>query len=779
MASIDNESLNKNLRDLSLDKNSTSNHAGLVDITSQLDQFCSKLEPKAIVKDPLFDLFHGTHSLEINNPKLDSYLIPLTKEELEFDCDVKHGSTPEEDLKFVTSIADRLLRCVVSWLNEYQSLPTTLLSCRYVERLLNIEYGQQEEEYTSYKTGDMLYDKVLASLVLGVSYFASFIKNLSSKRVIYEEEDLNFNFMQIPGFDSLPEQSDILAGLAGSIQYISKTQSNDYSRHLINLLTAVICLVKIENVITKFSNETDYLDELIVMATNLNENELELEVPVGSFSMSIQKSSSNQFPPKKIVIPGKNYLGLIKMAKDIKLVLRVAEIDTAVEALQFASFFNKLKQRHVLARALFPLFLFRENGQVIGKFSLEDFVFSHCMEFSLMGAEIVNKLGSLDELSNLLSPRLQECANVLYDFYQNCSQNTARYRQGYNRQLLLWDSAQAQLETLEMEFIAQNIHDVVKNSDGNNDVTEIPLMPYASWVFMMKVVSMIEFILKGFDLEVYKPFEAFDMYYYVYHLSHQLEACLDKVYKFIVGKIDSIHSLNKKLKKLKMGERKNKLKMEYTARMQEEMPQLQTNKQYLKYMILHCRMNKSLSLFQVLQFSVLRSINVVDNRAPQTSKFVNVELIHDLRFKTFSSIGVPELPTYQAFQEILEGFIIHEEMNSGKFMLQLSRIEHYMISQLDDATGSIKSIIRAIEANDKNGEVYTGTKLIKEEALEYYQEYLGTTVRLQSNMERIMERIKSKSIVKGDDNVTVSLQFESGSSTYYPSLAVEEKPPTK
>ncbi|CAL9732084.1 N-alpha-acetyltransferase 35, NatC auxiliary subunit [Monosporozyma unispora] len=771
MAPIDNESLHKSLDNLSLNNESTFNNVKLVDITTQLDHFCSKLEPKAIVKEPLFDLFQGTHSLEINNPKLDSYLIPLTKEEIEFDCDVKHGATPEEDLKYVASISDRLLRYVVSWLNEYQSLPTTLLSCRYMERLLNIKPSQQQV-YISYETGDPLYDKALASLVIGVSYFATFIKGLLFKRVIYEEEDLNFNFMGIQGFDKLPEQEDVLHALTESIEYIFKLYGNnlnDYSTHLINILKAVRCLVKIENVITKYSNETDYLDKLIQIATYLDGNELKFDVPMGSFSMSIQKSFSNQFPPKQVVTPGKNYLGLTTMAQDIKLILRVAEIDTAVEALQFASFFNKLKQRHVLARALFPLFLVRENGEVIGKFSLEDFVFSHCMEFSLMSAKIVNEINASDELNNLLSPRLQECANVLYEFYQNTSQNTARYRQGYNRQLLLWDSAQAQLETVEMTLISNKVHDVVKNNDGS----EIPLMPYASWVFTMKVIAMIEFVLKGFDLEVYKPFETFDMYYYTYHLSHQLQACLDKVHQFIVKKIDSIHSMNKKIKKLKAGEKKEKLKLTYTTIMEEETPQLQTNKQYLNYLLLQCNMNKSLSLFQVLQFAILKSVKLIDNKAPLSSKFVKPELIHNLRFKTFSSIGVPELPDYKSFQETLEGFVIHEDVNSPSFVAQLERIKTYMIVQINEATKCIKTIIRAIEANDKNGEVFTGTRLIKDDALHYYNKYLGSTLTLQANLEKLIERIKNKSI-KNDES-TVILEFQPDSSTYFPTLTVVDQ----
>ena len=81
----------------------------LVDVTCFFDELCSKLKPETIVKDPRFDLFEGTHSLEADNSKLDSSPIELTDEELEFDLNVAH----ESPLSSVTAIADRLLRCVI------------------------------------------------------------------------------------------------------------------------------------------------------------------------------------------------------------------------------------------------------------------------------------------------------------------------------------------------------------------------------------------------------------------------------------------------------------------------------------------------------------------------------------------------------------------------------------------------------------------------------------------------------------------------------------------
>lgn len=769
-----NKPIENTLNKLSLDEtNNEKRNDSLLDITLQIDELCSKLNAKDIVKERYFDLFQGTHSLEVNNVKLDSFLIPLTLEEINFDCNIDPGNDKVTNFKYVTSIADRLLRSVVCWLNEYQSLPTTLLSCRYMEHLLDIG-SSHNQAFTSYETGNPLYDKVLSSYVIGISYFASFLKSLLWKRVIYEEEDLNFNFMGVQGFDKLPKQGDVLKALDESIAFLQNGKGtnqhieNQYCEHLINLLKVSYDLVNIENIITHYSSDTQYLDELIKVVAKLevSSNDLELEVPEGSFSMSIQKKLSNQFPPKQLVEPTKNYLGLATMASDIKLVLRVAEIDTAVEALQFAWFFNKLKQRHVLARALFPLFLVRESGQVVGKYNLEDFVYSHCMEFSLMGTNILEQVGQSSELSDTLTARLQECGNVLYEFYQNASQNTARYRQGYNRQLLLWDSAQAQLETVEMDMISNGLHDVVAGVDGS----EIPLMPYASWVFTMKVIAMIEFTLKGFDLEVYKPYETFDMYYYVYHLSHQLEACLDKVHQFIKKKIDSIHAMNKRIKKLKAGEKKERLRKEYNEIVTEQLEQLQVNKQYLSYLLLQCGINKSMSLFQVLQFSLLKSVKLIDNIPEVNSKFINPKLLHGLRFKTFSSIGVPELPDYNSFQEILQGFVIKEEINSPSFFLQVERIKDYMVVQLDQATTSIKSIIRAIEANDKNGELYTGTKLVKEEALDYYNRYLGSTISLRSNLEKNIKVVKKKSF-----HGNVTLEFDPDSSSFFPMLKVNDK----
>lgn len=739
-----------------------------MDVTAEIDRLCGKLEPQTIVKSPLFDLFQGTHSLEINNDKLDTFLIPL--HESEFDCNVAHGDTEIERLKNVTSICDRLIRLIVCWLNEYQTLPTTLLSCRYVEFVL--ESTNNNNKINQFETGNELYDDVLYSFILGLASFARFVKVLLLKGVVFEEEDLNFNSMGLNGFDCLPNIETVLNMIDANIAWLKKQpfHRDPYSLHLIKLLQMMKNLAKIQNILNKYSPDTDYLNELIALAHSILNDpvELDFKVPQNSFSMSIQKKSSNQYPPKDLIVPiKKNYDGFIIMANDLKLVLRISEVATACEAYQFANFFNKFTQRHVLARGLFPLYLMRHDQTILGKYSLNDFLYSHFMEVSLFGTVAQEQYENDDNIYTMLTPCMQECLNVLMEFYQNCSQNTARYRQGYNRQLIFWDSAQAQLETCEMKLIDLGIYD--KAMDNNK---EVPLLPFASWTFIMKVLSMIEFTLKGFDLEVYRIFETFDQYYYTFYLCSTLMLCITKLETYITAKMDVIHNMSKKIKKQKNKVKKEQLKAEYVQKRDNDMPQFRTNKQFLKYLECLCQMYKSLSLLQIFQFAVLKSVDLVDNKPSKSKKFINDKLIHDLRFKTFSSIGVPELPSMETFETTLNGFTIQKDFPSEEFNVGLNRVEKLFSIEANKANDCINTILRSIESSD---EIFTATRLIKEESSDFFNRHLLSANELQNNFKANNVKIKSMdkdTLLK--KNVVV-LELDEISSRFYPKMKILEK----
>ncbi|EDO14508.1 hypothetical protein Kpol_286p1 [Vanderwaltozyma polyspora DSM 70294] len=755
--------LDKNLEMLAKDSSSKK----FIDVTDVFKKLGSKLNPDVIIKSPNFDLFEGTRSLEVSNPKLDSSLIQLSKEEIDFNCDLICGNDNFiEQLQNVTAISDRLLRSIICWLNEYQTLPTTVLSCRYVEHILKL--SAINKKMTSLQTGNDLYDRVLSSMVFGVCYFGKFVQQLLVAGVILEEEDLNFNGMNLDFFSYIESSDEVLKLIDDGIAYLNSVKSGGVD-FLLHILEIVKSLVRIEETITKYSTETDYLDYLIKHSEILNDlGPYSHEPPLGSFSMGIQKRMENQFPPKSLVIPSHNYLGLKVMANDVKKVLSVAECRTALETLQFARFFNHLTQKHVISRAIFSLFFIRDDQTILGKYSLDEFMDMHLNEVTMAGTNS-SRLCLDGDSYLLLEPVYQEAIRVALDYYQNKAQNTCRVRQGYNRHLILWDSLQAQMENVEIELESIGI---VNKADEEQEST---FLPYSSWIYVNKVTIMLDFILKGFDLGVYKPFEAFAMYWYGYYLTHKQEFCLKTILQFLDSRINSIHAINKRVKKQKSAEKKEALRAKYKHAMSNEMPQLQTNKRYINYLLLKSSIEKSLCLVQVFQFAILKSYGIIDYKTPSESTFINDELIHDLRMKPFSSIGVPELPTYKEFNNALQDFSIQEPMFSSK----LNKSMEYMKKELSSVAEAVEQIKKCISTGDNNGSIVTGTRLVKEESFQVYEQLGNTTKALQVNSEIIRKKLGEKPQSNLIEKYLVDTTFPPNASTFFPLFSLVNIQPSK
>ena len=468
----------------------------LISVKDLISNSCDKLNAEDIIKAPTFDLFEGTHSLEINNVKLDSYLINLSKEEIDFDCTIAYDKNSnseqnQDDYQYVTAIIDRLVRSIINWVTDYQSLPTTVLSCQYMEYIL-IQLTESYNNVSDYKylnTENPYFDNVLNSSIMGICFFGAFVKKLLKGGGVFEEEDLNFNSMGLDGFDLIPPASLIRLLLNESMTFIKNDKNipKADAERLLYLLELIDCLVILDNNLSEYSTDTGHLDKIVQISKNLDDlPTYTYSPPVGCFSMCIQKQLSNQFPPKDLIVPEKNYLNYVAMAQDIKKVLMVYNVTEPFQLMQFANFFNKNEQRHVLARALFPLIVIKEDSSLLGKWTFHEAFQKHLQILSLAATNADQALDT-EPFRSLLDPVAQEALNVLFEWYQNNAQNTARYRQGYNRQLLLWDSVQAQFEGVELNFEGSE-KDVVMGPPGYGN---LPLMPFSSLGFIMNTWSLI------------------------------------------------------------------------------------------------------------------------------------------------------------------------------------------------------------------------------------------------------------------------------------------------
>ncbi|CCD23771.1 Mak10p NDAI_0C01100 [Naumovozyma dairenensis CBS 421] len=749
------------------DKYNEVDDSELIEVKDIFIQLANKLQTKTIIKDPNFDLFEGTHSLEVNNPKLDSSLIKLTTEEYKFDCNIAYGSTEEtqnDALNYVTAITERLLRLVLCWLNNYQTLPTTILSCRYVENFLVKCSNETFNDIHVLKTNNVIYDKVLNSCVIGICYFAKFAQDLLKSGVIFEEEDMNFNIMGLGSFVGLPDQQIILQLLENGLTTLKEIKDGRTER-LAKSIELTKCFVHMEDHVVHFSTDNQYLDEMIEIAKYLDTISTKLEPPMGSFSMGIQKRLANQFPPKHLVDPDNvQFSGFVTLAEHVKIVIKVAKSENFIEILQFATYFNKLHQRHVIARAIFPLFLMREDRTVLGKYSLDGFLKSHVLDLPKNATE---QNGDVD---TLIQPILQECLSVLFEWYQNSSQNTCRYRQGYNRQLLVWDSVQAQLENMHSQLLS-NLQLQVTNGQDNSQSLDY-IMSIGAWAYSMKITSMIEFSLKGFDLEIYKPFESYSLFWYSHYLCKHLTNALLLIISHIQKKKDSISAMNKKLK-IESWEEKGKLRTQYHNALDIDLPQFEMNIAFLNYLSKRNKINESLCLVEIIHFAILKSYGIIDEKFPAKSKFVDDTLLHNLRFKPFSSIGSPPLPEIEMFQKSINSFMI----KAPDFKRKLNELFKYVNKELSSTTEMIEEILTSIQNGDLKAPLYTGTRLVEEEAVEYFTYLKASVKNLENNSNDIVNKLGDTPSEELKSKFKVELEHMPGSSRYFPILCVKPNTP--
>ncbi|KAI8389101.1 related to N-alpha-acetyltransferase, 35 NatC auxiliary subunit [Nakaseomyces glabratus] len=750
---------------------------GLVDVTALFMEMGKKLKPETIVKDSKFNLFDGTHSLEVNNEKLDSTMIQLTPEELQFDVGVAYGeeldaSTDDPSkLDIVIAISDRLLRSIISWLNDYQSLPTTVLSCIYVEHVLKyymMDENADQNDITCLETGDPFYDQVLNSIIIGVCNFMGFMYKVLTAGVIFEEEDLNFNHMGLNNFGMLPGINESLRALEVSRTYLDNLldtmPSHDSKINRLRLLLNVTeTLVKFEYLVDCSSEQGEQLLNVLETSAKLliEQGPFSIPPPLGAFSMGIQRKLTNQFPPKKLIEPKFNFAGYIIISEHVKLVNKLKTLNTAKDIFTFALYFNKLSQKHVLARALFSLILIKPDQSILNKHSIIDFLQMHLKEISgrdwIIGEAIDYELQGI----------LQEAGNVLLEFYQNAAQNTCRYRQGYNRQILLWDSLQAQLESKSSDIsVSQADIDTVT---GDKEEGSVFIYVCASWVYIMKLTAMTEFILKGFELDIYKPYESFSMYWYCYCLQLHLKDCLEKLINLVSDKMNSIYAINKKMKKLKAGEKKENVRKQYRHAMDSIMPDLKESTCTLSLLLKKCEIHRALCLGEVLQFAILRSYQLIDGEIGNKLIVSNRKLLHDLRFKTFSSIGVPELPSYDVFKKTLSDFTVQEPL----FDLKMEKTLKCITNELTVAEKNLAEIIALLEENSNSSEDFAGYDAVKNETHDYYDTISKSIMEIKNNVTALVKNHNNYVHDKG--NYEMKLTKPDKASPYYVVMDMVEK----
>ncbi|ODV78484.1 glucose-repressible protein [Suhomyces tanzawaensis NRRL Y-17324] len=785
-------------------------NAGFIDITEQLFESVRAISTNQVVKSQYFDLLDGTRAIEVSNPKLDTGLINLLEEEVAFDTGLPQS--PQS----VAAIHSKLLGLFMSWLNN-SSLPVTVLSCRYVQTLLtNFERlaadssisfankcslvnerlplktrgkadadASQGKESTQAYVERIMVHKVLKSFIVGLCKFIGTCLYISTN-VLYEEEDLTTRNMNFDFFLNV-DASIVIKELQSSINWLGKNiEDKAVSSVLTHQLNIIIFLNQIDSVfylpIHLFKQQRDISSQIVFLKEASKSIEIvssyqnPTEVPSASFSKFVQLDLDNKNIPFELYqIPEKeSWAKLSSMFETIHaFVLKSSQFSNFNELMNYLviDIGHDIQNIGVIARGVFQLYLIRDDKSIYGdpNVSLNTFTVNAIDNVVGQSNTLLNLnelvLGSLKEETKIqieerLNQLLIDLESGMYHNLTVYGNNPCRQQQLRSRGLLIWDNLQVSWESFEVEM-----HQLF--NIGNDLVGGEIALPISSFVYYSKLQMMIDLALGGIDLDIYKNFELYLIYWYSSYLIQLLiEHVQGRVSQVLIGKAHQIEKvIPKKIKKVKAGPKKEQLKASNQYNHEVILPEIDRTQNYHSLYLIPSliALNDLLEASRIFMI-VLSSFNLIDYLQGPKNSLTKFENLYNLRLKPWSSIGVPSLPTFKQYQNSLDVKYLSQKLNYTPLLriieekLQSSKVAH-------------QQLLKDIEENDTIKGQFANTT---DSMTKWYNDLIKVSIGHSVEVKKLAKLIESTELSEITPE-KYSLEVSQGYHKYFPKIIVEEK----
>uniref|UniRef100_A0A3Q1CGP6 N-alpha-acetyltransferase 35, NatC auxiliary subunit n=1 Tax=Amphiprion ocellaris TaxID=80972 RepID=A0A3Q1CGP6_AMPOC len=488
------------------------NNANWVDITHEFKGACKELNLGELLHDKLFGLFEAMSAIEMMDPKMDAGMIgnQVNRKVLNFEQAIKEGAIKVKDLSLpeLIGIIDTCFCCLITWL-EGHSLAQTVFTCLYVHN------------------PDLIEEPALKAFALGMLKVCDIAREKVNKAAVFEEED--FQAMTY-GFKMANNVTDLrVTGMLKDVEdelqrKVKSTRSRQGEQRnpevelehqqclaLFNrikftrlLLTALIAFTK------KETSSVGEAQKLVAQAADLlsaihssiqhgiqSQNDTtkgDHPIMMGFEPLVNQRLLPPTFPRYAKIIKREDMVAYFsKLIERIKTVCDVINTTNLHGILDFFCEFSE-QSPCVLSRSLLQTTFLIDNKKV--------FVCDLCCLF--------NNHQAKDYIDSFVT----HCSRPFCSLIQIHGHNRARQRDKLGHILeefaTLQDEAEkvdAALHSLLMKLEPQRQH----------------LACLGTWILYHNLRIMIQYLLSGFELELYSMHE----YYYIYwYLSEFLYAWL-------------------------------------------------------------------------------------------------------------------------------------------------------------------------------------------------------------------------------------------------------------
>uniref|UniRef100_A0A4W6GBC1 N-alpha-acetyltransferase 35, NatC auxiliary subunit n=1 Tax=Lates calcarifer TaxID=8187 RepID=A0A4W6GBC1_LATCA len=489
------------------------NNANWVDITHEFKGACKELNLGELLHDKLFGLFEAMSAIEMMDPKMDAGMIgnQVNRKVLNFEQAIKEGAIKVKDLSLpeLIGIIDTCFCCLITWL-EGHSLAQTVFTCLYVHN------------------PDLIEEPALKAFALGILKVCDIAREKVNKAAVFEEED--FQAMTY-GFKMANNVTDLrVTGMLKDVEdelqrKVKSTRSRQGEQRdpevelehqqclaLFNrikftrlLLTALIAFTK------KETSSVSEAQKLVAQAADLlsaihssiqhgiqSQNDTtkgDHPIMMGFEPLVNQRLLPPTFPRYAKIIKREDMVAYFsKLIERIKTVCDVINTTNLHGILDFFCEFSE-QSPCVLSRSLLQTTFLIDNKKV--------FV-----------CHLICCLFNNHQAKDYIDSFVTHCSRPFCSLIQIHGHNRARQRDKLGHILeefaTLQDEAEkvdAALHSLLMKLEPQRQH----------------LACLGTWILYHNLRIMIQYLLSGFELELYSMHE----YYYIYwYLSEFLYAWL-------------------------------------------------------------------------------------------------------------------------------------------------------------------------------------------------------------------------------------------------------------
>ncbi|RXM32324.1 N-alpha-acetyltransferase 35, NatC auxiliary subunit [Acipenser ruthenus] len=435
------------------------NNANWVDITQDFKGACRELKLGELLHDKLFGLFEAMSAIEMMDPKMDAGMIGNQ-------VNRKSGAIKIKDLTLpdLIGIMDTCFCCLITWL-EGHSLAQTVFTCLYVHN------------------PDLIEDPAMKAFALGILKICDIAREKVNKAAVFEEEDfqaMTYGFKMANNVTDL-RVTGMLKDVEDDLQRRVKTSSVTEAQKL--MIQAADLLSALHTSIhhgVQAQNDTTKGDHPIMM---------------GFEPLVNQRLLPPTFP---------RYAKIIKREEMVNYFTKLIDrIKTVCEVVNTANL-----------HSILTTFLI-DNRKVFGTHLMQDMI-KEALRYFVSPPVLSAKccLYNNHQAKDYIDSFVTHCARPFCSLIQIHGHNRARQRDKLGHILEEFATLQDEAEKVDAA-----LHSMLMKQEPQRQ----HLACLGTWILYHSLRVMIQYLLSGFELELYSMHE----YYYIYwYLSEFLYAWL-------------------------------------------------------------------------------------------------------------------------------------------------------------------------------------------------------------------------------------------------------------